>query len=171
MRGFRIELGEIEAALRAHGGVREAVVVAREDARRRASGWWRMWCRSESGALERWSCARYLQQRLPEYMVPAAFVVLEELPLTPNGKVDRKALAGAGRLRRVAARIVAPRTATEEMLAGMWAEVLGLERVGVRTNFFELGGHSLLATQVMSRVREVFEVEVAAAGAVRGSRR
>ena len=95
-------------------------------------------------------------------MVPSAFVVLEALPLTPNGKVDRRGAAGAGRRESgtSAAEDGAPRTPVEEMLAGIFGEVLGLERVGVEDNFFELGGHSLLATQVVSRVREALGVEL-----------
>src|SRR5690606_10006327 len=102
----------------------------------------------------------HVRARLPQYMMPSAFVVLEALPLTPNGKVDRRALPapqGSGRAR---GEHVAPRTPVEEIVAGIWAEVLGLERVGVHDNFFELGGHSLLATQVASRVRQALEVEL-----------
>jgi acyl carrier protein len=103
----------------------------------------------------------FLQQRLPDYMLPSAFVVLDALPLTPNGKLDRRALplpdaAGLD----TATSYVAPRTPTEEVLAGIWAEVLGQVQVGRHENFFELGGHSLLATQVVVRVRQVFAVEL-----------
>ncbi|MCA1616821.1 MAG: condensation domain-containing protein, partial [Acidobacteria bacterium] len=102
-----------------------------------------------------------LRERLPEYMVPSAVVLLDGLPLTPNGKVDRKALPAPDRQRPESGQaFVAPRTQTEEVLAGVFAEVLGAERVGVEDNFFELGGHSLLATQVISRVRNLFRVEL-----------
>jgi len=102
----------------------------------------------------------HLAQQLPQYMVPAAFVTLEALPLTSSGKVDRKALPAPER-RDSQATYVAPRTPTEEILAGIWAEVLKVERVGVEDNFFELGAHSLMATQVVSRVRQALGVELA----------
>jgi len=103
----------------------------------------------------------YLQAKLPEYMIPASFVMLESLPLTPNGKVDRKALPAPDGVSQVAAEaFVAPRSATENMLAEIWREVLGIERVGVNDNFFALGGHSLLATQLLSRIRTTFGVQL-----------
>ncbi|HST59897.1 MAG TPA: amino acid adenylation domain-containing protein, partial [Longimicrobium sp.] len=154
VRGFRIELGEIEARLAGHPEVREAVVLAREDVPgdRRLVAY-------VVGAVETDALRAHLRHSLPEYMVPAAFVVLEALPLTPNGKLDRRALP-APDLAPAADRYVAPRTETEALLAEIWAEVLRLERVGVEESFFELGGHSLLATRVVARVREVFGVEL-----------
>ncbi|MGH7828614.1 MAG: phosphopantetheine-binding protein, partial [Candidatus Binatia bacterium] len=101
------------------------------------------------------------RQKLPDYMVPSAFVFLDSLPLTPNGKVDRRALPAPdpnGREREET--FVAPRTPTEETLARIWSQLLGAERVGVFDNFFDLGGHSLLATQVISRIREAFSMEL-----------
>ncbi|MBV9108432.1 MAG: amino acid adenylation domain-containing protein, partial [Gemmatimonadetes bacterium] len=153
VRGFRIELGEIEAVLRRHEGVTDCVVVARADA-----GEPRLVAYVVGGAPAE-ALRAHVRRSLPEYMVPAAFVFLDALPLTPNGKLDRKALP-APDFAPAVERYVAPRTPVEEVLAGIWAEVLRLERVGVEESFFELGGHSLLATRVVSRVRGVFAVEL-----------
>ncbi|HEX2188839.1 MAG TPA: amino acid adenylation domain-containing protein, partial [Longimicrobiaceae bacterium] len=154
IRGFRIELGEIEVRLAEHPEVREAVVLAREDVPgdRRLVAY-------VAGAVEADALRAHMRQNLPEYMVPGAFVVLDRLPLTANGKVDRKALP-APELGPAEERYVAPRTPVEEVLAGIWAEVLRLERVGVEESFFDMGGHSLLATRMLSRVRERFGVEL-----------
>jgi amino acid adenylation domain-containing protein len=156
VRGFRIELGEIEARLLAHPAVREAVVLAREDAPgdRRLVAYY---VGAEGAEAE--TLHAHLSRRLPEYMVPSAFVSLDALPLAPTGKLDRKALP-APDLAPAEDRYVAPRTPVEEVLAGIWAEVLRLERVGVEESFFDLGGHSLLATRAVSRVREAFAVEL-----------
>jgi amino acid adenylation domain-containing protein len=171
VRGFRIELGEIETVLGQHPGVREAVVVASED----APGGKRLIAyvvanirgtSSEQGTASSnppntSELLSYLKQHLPEYMVPSSFVVLESLPLMANGKVDRNALPVPEQARPELAQVyVAPRTAVEEVLCGVFSEVLQVEPVGVRDSFFELGGHSLLATQVASRVRVTFQVEL-----------
>ncbi|HEX4494252.1 MAG TPA: amino acid adenylation domain-containing protein, partial [Thermoanaerobaculia bacterium] len=153
IRGFRIEPGEIEAALLAMPGIREAVVAVREEA-----GGRRLVAYVVGDATSD-EIRGSLHERLPDYMVPAAFVALESLPLTPNGKVDRRALpapdeAGA------AETFLAPRTPVEELVAGLWSELLGVERVGADGNFFELGGHSLLAARVISRLRGAFGVEL-----------
>jgi Acyl-CoA synthetases (AMP-forming)/AMP-acid ligases II len=104
---------------------------------------------------------QFSKERLPDYMVPSAFVVLDTLPRTPNGKLDRRALPDPERVgTELRNNYVAPRTATEETLARIWSEVLGVERIGVQDSFFDLGGHSLLATQVLMRVREAFQIEV-----------
>src|SRR6185295_9129116 len=159
VRGHRIELGEIEAALAEHPSVRAAVAVVRED----APGDQRLVAYVVAGdgtAPANGELRRHLRDKLPEYMVPATFVPLDALPLTPNNKVDRRALPApetAGGERRA---YVAPRTLAEELLAGIWAEVLKVERVGVQDNFFDLGGHSLLAAQVVSRLREAAQLEL-----------
>ncbi|MET0395972.1 MAG: condensation domain-containing protein, partial [Longimicrobiaceae bacterium] len=157
VRGFRIEPGEIEAVLQRHPEVRAAAVAVRED----AGGAARLvgYAVPEAGASPEPAGLRtYLLERLPEYMVPGAVVVLERLPLTPNGKVDLAALPSPDAL--ASDDYAAPRTPAEEILAGIWAQVLRVERVGVRDNFFALGGHSLLATRVVSRIRAAFGVEV-----------
>jgi amino acid adenylation domain-containing protein len=154
IRGFRIEPGEIEAVLRRHAQVREAQVIVRED----QPGETRL-VAYVAGGVEAEELREHLRTSVPEYMVPAAFVVLEQLPLTSNGKLDRKALP-APEYAADADRYVAPRTPVEEVLAGIWAEVLGLERVGVEESFFDLGGHSLLATRVVSHVRDAFAIEL-----------
>ena len=159
VRGFRIELGEIEVALGRHPAVREAAVLARgADQDRSLVAFLVLAGEEDPGDRE---LRDALRRQLPEYMVPPAFVRLPAMPLTPNGKLDRKALlALAGDGPALETELVAPRTPVEETLAGLWAEVLGRERVGVHDNFFELGGHSLLVTQVVSRLRGAFGVEL-----------
>jgi acyl carrier protein len=160
VRGYRIELGEVEAELRKHAGIREAVVVVREqeDGDKRLVGY--VVLEEGQEAVAGSELRPYLKERLPEYMIPSVFVQLAELPLTANGKVDRRALPEPEQGPAGGEGYVGPRTATEEIVAGIWASVLKLERVGVTENFFEIGGHSLLATQVMSRIRESFAVEM-----------
>ena len=160
VRGFRIEPGEIESALSEHERVKEAIVVAFEE-----MGEKRLVAYIVAGQESRPSISElrsYLKERLPDYMIPAAFVYLDALPLTSHGKIDRRALpAPDGERPALAEAFLAPRSVVEEMLASIWSEALGGVRVGVNDNFFELGGHSLLATQVMSRVREAFGIEIA----------
>ncbi|MBZ4423365.1 non-ribosomal peptide synthetase, partial [Myxococcus sp. RHSTA-1-4] len=155
LRGFRIELGEVQSTLASHPEVQEAVALVREDrpGDKRLVGYV-----AAPRSLDMAALRAFLQQRLPEYMVPSALVRLDTLPLTPNGKVDRKALPAPDLA--TTRQYVAPRTPTEERLAALWAETLGLERVGAEDNFFELGGHSLLATQVVSRIRVGLGVEL-----------
>ncbi len=164
VRGHRIELGEIEARLAEHEEVRQAVVVVRED----GNGEKRLvaYVVAESGPDAGELAGRlraYLVSRLPEYMVPAAYVRLEEMPLTPNGKLDRKALPapeGKGHAQRM---YEAPRGEIEEKLAGLWQDLLGVEHVGRHDNFFELGGHSLLAVQLVEQLHRLnLQVEVLA---------
>ncbi|WP_083296527.1 non-ribosomal peptide synthetase [Duganella sp. HH101] len=159
LRGFRIELGEIEAALAVLEPVREALVLAREHAEgdRRLVAY--LVARDGKQLPDADGLRTALLASLPEYMVPAHFVVLEQMPLTPNGKVDRKALP-APDMARSDEGYVAPRTAAEEILAGIWAGVLKLDKVSIHDNFFALGGHSLLATQLVSQIRGAFEVEL-----------
>ncbi|MBV8856635.1 MAG: amino acid adenylation domain-containing protein, partial [Acidobacteria bacterium] len=154
IRGFRIELGEIEAALGQHPSIKEAVVVAREDGggEKRLVAYYTT--HEGQPTAPAGELRTHLKVRLPEYMIPVTWVVLERLPLTPNGKVDRKALPAPEASRPGDSDgYVAPRTPAEELLCAVWSELLGVERVGVEDNFFELGGHSLLVTQVVSRVR------------------
>ncbi|WP_329271212.1 non-ribosomal peptide synthetase [Streptomyces pseudovenezuelae] len=160
VRGFRIEPGEVEAVLATHPRIRTAVVTAAgEETDRRLVAHLVLTDPTE-GIPAVGDLRAYLSDRLPAFMVPSVFVELDALPLTPNGKVDRKALPAPDGMRPRLDGFTAPTTATEELLAGIWAQVLGLDRVGVQDNFFELGGHSLLATRVASRVRTVFAVEL-----------
>ncbi|BAM88924.1 amino acid adenylation domain protein [Bradyrhizobium oligotrophicum S58] len=149
LRGFRIELGEIEAALSAQTGIAQAAVVLREDGGgKRLVGY--VVAQPET-QLDVESLRQQLQRSLPDYMVPSAIVALASLPLTPNGKLDRNALPAPDRRRDGADQ--PPRNPVETVLAGLFADVLNLERVGIHDNFFELGGHSLLAMQLLERIR------------------
>ncbi len=160
LRGFRVELGEVEAALSRHPAVRDAVAMVRQD----TPGVQRLVAyvvaRGGQPAPTSAELRDFLRESLPEHMVPSACVLLEALPLTANGKVDRKALPSPSALSPEGEHFEAPRTPTQQVLASIWAQVLGLERVGAHDHFFELGGHSLLATQVMARAREAFQVEL-----------
>jgi amino acid adenylation domain-containing protein len=161
IRGFRIELGEIEAALGGHPAIRETVVLAQEErpGEKRLVAYL---VANQNTELSISELRDFVGEKLPDYMTPSVFVTLDALPLTPNGKVDRKALPQPEWTRpELESAFKAPRSAAEEMLAGIWTDVLGLDRAGVHDNFFELGGHSLLAIQVISRVREAFHVELA----------
>jgi amino acid adenylation domain-containing protein len=158
IRGFRIELGEIEARLREHAGVREAMVVAREEAGdKRLVAYYTAKEASTEVSVE--ELRAHLTAKLPEYMVPSGWVQLETLPLTPNGKLDRKALP-APAAQSYARGYEEPQGEVERQIAGIWAEILKLDRVGRQDNFFELGGHSLLAVRMMSRLRKVSGREI-----------
>ncbi|MFC4047500.1 amino acid adenylation domain-containing protein, partial [Dactylosporangium siamense] len=159
VRGFRIEPGEVEAALTAHEGVAGAVVAA-DGAQQRLVAYV-VPADVEAGAPPVTVLRQFLAQRLPAFLVPAVFVSLPRLPLTPNGKVDLAALPDPdGQRIRLGEAYVAPATPVEEILAGIWAHVLGAARVGAHDDFFALGGHSLLATQVVSRVRTALGVDL-----------
>ncbi|HYG12125.1 MAG TPA: amino acid adenylation domain-containing protein, partial [Pyrinomonadaceae bacterium] len=160
VRGFRIELGEIEAVLGEHPAVQEVVALAHgEGAQKNLAAYVVLLDGEERPRPSEWR--QYLREKLPDYMIPSAFVILDALPITSNGKVDRKALpAPEPGKREIEVEFVAPQTPAEELVAEIWADVIGLEQVGLRDNFFELGGHSLLATQVVSRLRQIFRVEI-----------
>jgi amino acid adenylation domain-containing protein len=158
LRGFRIELGEIESVLSSHSAVAACTVLARED----VPGDKRLvaYIVAQPGhTVDSQVLRQHLSLKLPDYMLPTAFVLLDALPLTPNGKVDRKALPAPSFVRGTDS-FVPPSTEAERVIAGVWSEVLGLTSVGVHDDFFAIGGHSLLATQVISRLRQLFLVEV-----------
>ncbi|XGV94369.1 MAG: amino acid adenylation domain-containing protein (plasmid) [Leptolyngbya sp. BL-A-14] len=159
VRGFRIELGEVEATLSQHPAVRDAVAVVRED----TPGDRRLVAYVVLNSLEDNAAdfKVFLKQKLPEYMLPTAFVILERLPLTPSGKVDRRSLPTPDVIRPdLQSSYVEPRTDTEQRVAQIWAEILKWEHIGVHDNFFELGGYSLLGTQVLTRIRKALAVNM-----------
>ncbi len=170
IRGFRIELGEIEARLAEYAGIREAVVIAREDTpgERRLVAYYT--CQEESGqGLGAESLRAHVAAKLPDYMVPAAYVQLEIMPLTQNGKLNLKALPLPGGDAYAAHEYEAPQGETEATLTRIWAEVLNLERVGRHDNFFDLGGHSLTATRVLSQVKETTGRQIPLSALFRGA--
>ena len=159
VRGFRVELGEVESAILSNELVKEAVVIAHdEDGSKRLVAYVVTQSESDIGASE---LRRFLSQRLPDHMIPSLFVEMAALPLTPNGKIDRKALPPP-EVTRLSAGVeyVAPETYAERVLCGIWSDVLGVELVGINDNFFDLGGHSLLATRALTRIREIFPVDL-----------
>ncbi|HYP40297.1 MAG TPA: amino acid adenylation domain-containing protein [Chloroflexia bacterium] len=163
IRGNRVELGEIEAVLGQHPSVREAVVVARKDVPgdERLVAYLVCSPQVQNGESAIGEIRAFLKERVPDYMLPSQFVVLESLPLSPNGKVERRALPAPPVLRMAPeSGYVAPVTGLERSLAGVWKEVLSVEKVGVHDNFFDLGGHSLLMAQVRGRLQEVLARDV-----------
>jgi len=159
IRGFRIELGEIESVLRQHPSVREAVVLLRGDVPDDRSLTAYVVSGRRSMPVIR-DLRDFLGNRLPDYMVPAEFILLDAMPLTPSGKVDRRALSDLEGGRRTGEEYVAPENELEKTIAGIWQELLKVEKVGIRDNFFDLGGHSLLIVQVQSRLRGVVDREL-----------
>jgi len=162
IRGFRVELGEINTMLGQHPGVREAVVLAHASDRLARDRYLVAYVALEvDAAADISELRRHLQKHLPEYMIPSQFVFLDHLPVTANGKLDRKALPAPQPLHlNQDGTYITPRNSVEDTIAGIWTNVLELDRVGVTNNFFELGGHSLLATQVIARVKDIFQVEM-----------
>jgi amino acid adenylation domain-containing protein len=160
IRGFRVELGELEAMLGMHSGVRECVVIVREDEpgdKRLVS----YYVAEEAAAPTSGELREFIKERLPVYMIPSAFVLMDHLPLTPNKKVDRRALPAPLQTESTEnAGSLLPATTVERKVSDIWATVLKLERVGLHDNFFELGGHSLLAISLIARVREEFDIEL-----------
>ena len=159
LRGFRIELGEIEAVLGQHPSVQEVLVVLQEnDSEKRLIAYLTQPSNERATVDE---LRGFLQSRLPEFMIPAVLMILEQFPLTPNGKVDRKALPQPENSRpALAEAYVAPRTPVEEMVAEIWRDVLGVDQIGIHDSFFSLGGNSLMATQIVARLQSVFYTAV-----------
>jgi non-ribosomal peptide synthase protein (TIGR01720 family) len=162
VRGFRVELGEIEQALSEHPLVQQAVVLAPLDqaGTRRLVAYVVPKAHEDGGGVK-WDAVRaYLRERLPDYMVPSAFLELAAIPVTPNGKVDRRALPEVQAERQLSESFVAPRSALESQIAAVWREVLGIQQVGIRDNFFDLGGHSLLLMKVHANLLETLGREL-----------
>jgi acyl-coenzyme A synthetase/AMP-(fatty) acid ligase/acyl carrier protein len=160
VRGFRLELGEIEAVLTTHARVRACVVIAREisPGEKQLVGY--VVAQEPGQEPEPADLRTYLRERLPEYMVPAIWLLLESLPLTPNGKIDRQKLPAPEQTPDETAGYVPPSTELEATLVTIWEQILGVQHIGTRDNFFDLGGHSLKATQVMARVQQTLSVRV-----------
>ncbi|AVH66608.1 non-ribosomal peptide synthetase [Nostoc sp. 'Peltigera membranacea cyanobiont' N6] len=158
IRGFRIELAEIEAILIQHSDIKQVVVIVRED--EPGNKYLVAYIVTNDNQPTPSTLRNFLKKKLPDYMIPAAFVFIEALPLMPNGKINRRALPAADNFQRnLEVDFIPPHTPTEQELAKIWVEVLKVKEVGIHDNFFELGGHSLLATQVISRLREAFSLD------------
>jgi acyl carrier protein len=160
IRGFRIEPGEVEMLLAEHRAVSDVVVIVREDipGHKRLVAY--VVAHADQAPTQN-ELRAYLREKLPEYMVPAMIVLMETLPLTPNGKINRSALPEPNQVRPELEReYVAPSGFVEELVAAIWAEVLGLEQVSAHDNFFDLGGHSLLATQLITQLSEIFQMKL-----------
>jgi len=161
IRGFRIELGEIETFLNTHPQIQETVVIARED----ITGNKRIvaYIVGDNARLNTNEVREYLKQKLPEYMLPSAFILLKNFPLTPNGKIDRKALPAPELDLSTEGQLILPRDTIELKLAQIWSDLLGINPIGVTNNFFELGGHSLLAVRLMSHIQQQFHKKLSLA--------
>ncbi len=157
VRGFRIELGEIETVLSQHQAIKESIVIVRDIANEKHLVAYVV--AHQESPIDNAEIRRFLQEKLPDYMIPSVFVPLTKMPLTPNGKIDRHNLS-MRQIQLSGENVVAPRTPEEKLLAGIWAEVLGVERVSIHDNFFEMGGHSLKATQVISRFHQLTGIEL-----------
>jgi amino acid adenylation domain-containing protein len=158
LRGFRVEPGEIETALSSHADVRRTVVDLRET--RSGEPALIAYCVSAESCFDRDALYRHLQQQLPEHMIPARFVRMDELPLTPSGKIDRLSLPAPDWSEAAGKSFIPPGTLTEQTIAGLWKEVLGTARAGLQDDFFEQGGHSLSATRLLARIRAAFGVDL-----------
>ncbi|MEH2037880.1 amino acid adenylation domain-containing protein [Nostoc sp.] len=158
IRGFRIEIGEIEAVINQYEELTEAIVIVRED----IPDYKRLvaYVVPKSTKISIIELCNLLKSKLPSYMIPSAFVVLDKIPLTPNGKIDRRALPAPKKIQNLEENTSLTLTPVQEMLTGIWAEMLGIKQAGIHDNFFELGGHSLLATRVISQIRKAFKVEL-----------
>ena len=158
IRGFRIELGEIEALLNSHLLIQQAIVIARED----DSGDKKLvaYLLTNSKSLDNGQLRSFLKEKLPDFMIPSFFVILESLPLTPNGKIDRKKLPSPDYGASSEDEYVAPRNSLEQKIANIWAEALKIKRVGINKDFFALGGHSISAIQVINRLSKILEIEL-----------
>jgi hypothetical protein len=158
VRGFRVELGEIEMVLSQHPSIREAAVILKEGADHSKTIVAYLRCDPSLPPVA--DLRTFLRQKLPEYMIPAEFLVLDQFPLTSNGKLDRHALTTLATSRLPEVDYVSPRNAVEEVLAGIWSGVLDRNRIGINDNFFDIGGHSLLATQIMAHIRSTLRIDL-----------
>ncbi|MDJ0745818.1 MAG: amino acid adenylation domain-containing protein [Xenococcaceae cyanobacterium MO_167.B27] len=160
IRGFRIELGEIENTIASHPEIKEAVVIARTEnsENKQLVAYLTLVQKNSNSILQTPTTLReYLQQQLPEYMIPSAFVILDAIPLTPNGKINRRALPKPNKSSYINNDFIAPRDRIQQKLADIWSELLDVNPIGIKDNFFELGGHSLLAMNLMSQISKHFE--------------
>ena len=160
IRGFRIELGEIESAISQFVGIKENVVVARTDQQGEKA--LVAYCvNDKSTVLNETELRQFLKEKLPDYMIPSSIIVMDKLPLTANNKIDRKALPEPTNLTSSFSKeYVAPKTDNEKKLAAIWSSILKIDKIGVLDDFFELGGHSLLATQLITRIKNEFNVKI-----------